>query len=69
MWYNTRMNNTKIYCDDCGKDVTTRPCVWVASLTRDISSANAGESAVLCKPCDRQTYNAKGYRKTYYVKE
>ena len=54
------MNNTKVYCDDCGKDVTKRPCVWVASLTRDISSANAGESAVLCKACDR---------KTYYVKE
>lgn len=56
----THMTNDTVYCDDCGKDITNLPCVWVASLTRPISSANIGESAVLCKECDS---------KTFYVKE
>ena len=40
------------YCDDCGCELATREeRVVVPSLSRDIESANKGESAVLCLIC------------------
>lgn len=40
---------SKMYCDNCGKEVH----VWVVvvSLPADVSSANKGESAILCLEC------------------
>lgn len=46
------MNNDKNeYCDNCGIEVTQNTRYIVSSLPRDISSANAGESATLCRHC------------------
>jgi hypothetical protein len=39
------------YCDDCGYRVYPKARCVVESLPRDIASANAGESATLCRRC------------------
>jgi hypothetical protein len=44
-----------IYCDDCGDPMDPDDAVWIAALKRPVSSANAGESAVLCPTCARET--------------
>lgn len=36
------------YCDHCG---TIGAQFWISNLQLDIDSANAGESAVLCRTC------------------
>lgn len=39
------------YCDECGVDLTKETRCIVSCLPRDISSANRGESAILCGEC------------------
>lgn len=39
------------YCDNCGIELSMNERVVFASLNRDVSSANAGESSVLCRDC------------------
>jgi hypothetical protein len=39
------------YCDQCGDALTKQARIVVPSLSQDITSANAGESAVLCLVC------------------
>ena len=41
----------KEYCDNCGETLTKETRNVVPSLSRDIESANKGESAVLCHTC------------------
>lgn len=42
----------KIFCDDCGSNITaTSKRHYMTQLRHDITSALAGESAVLCKRC------------------
>jgi hypothetical protein len=50
------MNKKTLYCDNCGDDVTDAPCILVADLPQNIASANKGESAVLCFPCESVIY-------------
>jgi hypothetical protein len=38
-------------CDHCGDEITDETRIVVPSLSQDIASANAGESAVLCLVC------------------
>jgi hypothetical protein len=50
------MKGTKevTFCDHCGEEVdpdNSTETFWVSELPVDIDSANAGESAVLCKLC------------------
>ena len=40
-----------LYCDDCGDKLAKGSENWVSKLPANIASANAGESAVLCKKC------------------
>ena len=39
------------YCDDCGCEVTKETRCAVSCLPRGVESANAGESATLCRDC------------------
>lgn len=39
------------FCDDCGKELPITERYAVANLPRDISSANRGESATMCRDC------------------
>jgi hypothetical protein len=39
------------FCDDCGKELPITERCAVANLPRDISSANRGESATMCRDC------------------
>lgn len=47
----------KEYCDNCGKELTEKTSIVVPSLSQDIASANAGESAVMCYTCYFTCYN------------
>ena len=44
----------KEYCDHCGDELTEETRIVVPSLSQDIASANAGESAVLCSTCYKE---------------
>lgn len=39
------------YCDDCGEPVNPNQMVVISRLAKSVASANAGESAIICKPC------------------
>lgn len=45
MYHNT-------FCDNCGCGIATGTAVVHTSLPADLSSVNAGESAVICVDCD-----------------
>lgn len=45
------------FCDHCGCKLAKR-WVHVGTLPIDVSSANAGESATLCKPCHNAMLHA-----------
>jgi hypothetical protein len=47
----------KEYCDNCGNELTKEKCIVVPSLSQDIASANAGESAIMCYTCYFNCYN------------
>lgn len=42
-----------LFCDNCGDAVGNDERRWISQLAVAVSSANAGESAVLCPPCAR----------------
>ena len=44
-------NREHTYCDWCGEDVREEEQVPISRLAMSVDSANAGESAVLCKSC------------------
>lgn len=44
-------NSDKSYCDDCGEPVKPHEMVVISRLATPVASANAGESAIICKPC------------------
>jgi len=44
-------NRDVLYCDNCGEPGTERMMYWIETLPMDVDSANAGESAVICKAC------------------
>lgn len=50
----------KSHCDDCAKEFNTRNMIPVEELKWNVTSANRGESAILCTQC----YN-KHESKTY----
>ena len=39
------------YCDHCGEQIPMGDACAVGELPRDITSANTGESAILCADC------------------
>lgn len=45
------MSAEVIYCDNCGDDVAPGEVHAIASLPVAVASANAGESAMLCRTC------------------
>ncbi len=45
------MGHSGEWCDSCGDEITEETRIVVPSLSQDITSANAGESAVLCLVC------------------
>jgi hypothetical protein len=44
-------NKDILYCDNCGEPMLDKQALWIEELPIDVDSANAGESAVLCKAC------------------
>jgi len=56
----------KYYCDDCGDELGERQGHVITSLLFAVSSANVGESAILCSGC-LKTHNQK--ENTDYAKE
>lgn len=46
-----RLAGQVTYCDDCGDTLYDKRFVPVERLPHNITSANAGESAVLCPGC------------------
>ena len=42
---------TTVYCDHCASDLLGRQQIPITMLPVSIASANAGESAILCKRC------------------
>lgn len=41
----------KSFCDDCAKEFDTRNMIPVEELKCNVTSANMGESAILCTQC------------------
>jgi len=41
----------QVYCADCGSEITNDTKIPISYLPVDVTSANAGESAVLCRRC------------------
>jgi len=47
------MSEDNIYCDNCGDELKlNRDRKWYSRIPCNVASANAGESAVICKPCE-----------------
>ena len=46
------------YCDNCGVVIRPNKGIVYGELPFDIESANAGESAIICKKCN-ETLNSK----------
>jgi hypothetical protein len=48
-------NKNKIYCDDCGREIASHESAFfMASICKDVSSANKGESATICEQCAKE---------------
>lgn len=41
----------KSYCDDCAEEFDARNMIPIEKLKWDVTSANKGESAILCTQC------------------
>jgi len=53
------MRKDKLYCDNCGEELLTIAHEhWYSEIPWVIDSANAGESAVICKTCNYKLRNA-----------
>ena len=48
------MSDEYIYCDDCGDWIKSSSAHHYSSLPCDVSSANAGESATVCRKCNER---------------
>jgi hypothetical protein len=45
------MSRDQQYCDDCGEPIKDKNFYAITNLKADASSANKGESAILCLCC------------------
>lgn len=49
----TNQNKDAQFCDDCGDELPPNSGIVHTTLPFDVSSANKGESAILCEGCNR----------------
>ena len=48
-------DNIEYFCDNCGMKIRSTEAFIYGNLPFDIASANAGESAVVCRACNEKT--------------
>ena len=48
------MNTTKYFCDNCAVPILVGEEFFYDKVPCDISSANAGESATVCRKCNER---------------
>ncbi|NBX51461.1 hypothetical protein EBT25_16415, partial [bacterium] len=48
------VKTTQYWCDDCGDAIEKGNEFFYAELPCDIASANKGESATVCRKCDKR---------------
>ena len=51
-WENVR--TTQYWCDNCGNPVSADDAFHYSELPCDVASANKGESATICRECERK---------------